>query len=320
MTTVIQVNAVAEKEDPNLPEESYSNVSGVGGDVLPEILPKFNKLPNEKVISKNDSYIVLGKDRTSHNLSGHGNKAKAKSSAIDIVVGRISCVVDKVEKRETLWVNPDFKNDAARIHISQKTDIDKNFDLPDGVVGISKSKSGIGLKADSIRIIARSGIKLVTSIDQINSSQLNDPEKVGIDLIAGRPYDPLDEQSNSAFQAIKYRDDMQPIPKGINLKDSLEDIAVQLDSISGVLATFVNMQMEFNNYVTIHTHIENFYGLPGIPSKDLPGPNIGMNFDIFEKTMKDITNFKMQYLPFFRKTYLDPESPRYINSRYHNLN
>jgi hypothetical protein len=318
--SVKKTNKTAEAQDPNIPDEAYRDVSGVAGDQFPENTPKFYKLNNEKVINQNDSYIVFGKDRESSSLSGYGGKGHIKSNAIDIVVGRGSCISEQVENPKQNWINPDFKNDAARIFISQKTDIDSYFDLPDGNVGISKGKSGIGLKADSLRFVARSGIKFVSDIDTIDSRGLPDNAKVGIDLIAGRHYDPLDPEANKAFQVSEHKDDMQPIPKGNNLADALEEIVKQLDAISGVLAAFVDMQMEFNNYVTLHTHIENFYGLPGIPSKELPGANLQMNFEIFEKTMKDITNFKMQYLPYFRYTYLSKNSPKYINSRYHNLN
>ena len=52
--------------------------------------------------------------------------------------------------------------DAARIYISQRADIDDYFDICDGFVGRSYSDSAIAMKADSIRVLARKGIKLVT--------------------------------------------------------------------------------------------------------------------------------------------------------------
>jgi len=84
--------------------------------------------------------------------------------------------------------------------------------------------------------------------------------------------------------------------------------------------TFVNMQMEWNNFMAMHTHTENFYGLPGYPSQDMIAPNIELNFEILEKTTKDIATFKMQYLNYFNETFLSTASNKYINSRYHHLN
>lgn len=321
MTKTVEANATAEQEINNVPQEAIKNLNGVGGDYLIEKYPSFFKLQNEKLIEKGNSYIVLGRDRFAGALSGYGGKGHAKSSCIDMVVGRLSCVTDEEGTTDrTKWTNPDFKNDAARIYISQKTDIDKNFDLPEGKVGISSAKSGIAIKADSVRLIARSGIKLISSNDSIDSMGLNIAEKKGIDLIAGVPYDSKNNEINNRYQLARYKDDMQPIPKGINLLEALKDIADQLDQISGVLATFVNIQMSFNNHVAAHTHIENFYGLPGYPSNGLIGPMVETNVDIFEQTVNDLLTFKLQYLNYFNQTYLSLNSTKYINSRYHNLN
>jgi len=45
-------------------------------------------------------------------------------------------------------VDPSFSKDAARIYISQKTDIDDNFKIKQGNVGKAKARSAIGMKAD----------------------------------------------------------------------------------------------------------------------------------------------------------------------------
>lgn len=318
---VTKTNESIEKIEPNIDESYYNNLRGVAGDHISERKGNFYKLQNEKHIKQGDSHIVLGRDRPSSPLSGYGGRGEAKANSIDIVVGRLSCVpVESNLNNEPLWVNPDFKNDAARIYISQKTDVDKNFDTQFGKSGISSAKSAVAIKADDVRLISRSSVKLVTHADTTDSRGLQNLEKVGVDLIAGIPYDPLNPERNRKLGLAQYKDDMQPIPKGNNLKEAFKDLANQLDQLAGVLSTFVNMQMEFNNYVTMHTHIENFYGLPGYPSKDLPGPNIEMNFDVFEKTIGDIMKFKMQYLNYFNETYLSTASPKYINSRYHHLN
>ena len=81
---------------------------------------------------------------------------------IDIVVGRQSSVVGGADSDSV--VHPNFFNDAARIYVSQKTDIDKNFAIDhdtelsifEGNVG----RSGIGIKADAVRLIGRESINM----------------------------------------------------------------------------------------------------------------------------------------------------------------
>ena len=59
-------------------------------------------------------------------------------------------------------VGNSFEADAARIYISELTDIDKNFGVTEGKSGEMKDRSGIGIKADGVRIIGREGVKIVT--------------------------------------------------------------------------------------------------------------------------------------------------------------
>ena len=316
-----KINDSKKKKDMNLSDQAYLNLNGVAGDYLDEYQYKFFKLQNEKMISKGDAYIVLGRDRPGSAISGYGGQSKSKSNSIDIVVGRVSCAFEEKDiKENALWTNPDFKNDAARIHISQRTDIDTNFDLPRGKVGTSNSKSGIALKADSIRIAARSGIKIVSSVDSVNSMGLQDTEKLGIDLIAGIPYDSENPESNKKYGVIRHKDDMQPIPKGENLVECVKELSRQLDQVTGMLASFASAQMQYNTAVGVHTHISPFYGSPTTPSPELPGPMAEPNLNVVEKVVNDIVKFKTQNITNFSTTYLSRLSPKYINSRYHNLN
>lgn len=317
--------------DPNQPADAYDSLKGAAGDYMAEKKFAFNQLLNEYTIQHGDSYIVLGRDRPAGPSSGKGGFAETNASSIDLVVGRLSIVKrDEIDKQDSegvsqgdkVLVNPDFRNDAARIHISQKTDIDKNNLLPYNPK-TSIPKSGITIKADEVRTVARSGIKLVTSNDIVTSHNLKDSDKVGVHLICGELYDEedgTDGEYNKAFKLVKGRHDLQPIPKGQNLHEALEDIVKQLDALSGAFITFVDMQLEWNNFMSLHTHTENFYGLPGYPSKDMICPNVQLNFEVLEKTVSDIATFKMKYLNNFRNKFLSRGSNTYINSRFHRLN
>ena len=123
------------------------------------------------------------------------------AGAIDIVVGRMSPfplnVKDKtfgplyktkegIHELQTEFLNgtnpendnkpfsvphPAYVMDAARIYISQMTDVDENFDIqrslfsPSGVSSDTKKRtpcSAVMVKSDKIRLHARQDIKIVT--------------------------------------------------------------------------------------------------------------------------------------------------------------
>ena len=153
------------------------------------------------------------------------------------------------ENKQPVFVDPNFKIDAARIYISQKTDIDDNFGLVSGVAGNTKAKSGIGIKADGIRLIAREGIKLVTSGDRKNSQGAEVKSVTGIDLIAGNN----DE-------------DMQPIAKGKNLEEALKRIVHHMNKLNGIVDSLLMHQNNFNAALTAHWHFSPFFGIPTSPS------------------------------------------------------
>jgi len=199
-----------------------------------EPVPIFNKAESEKVISNlNNASIVLGRDRSGSKASGYGGAGHSQCGSIDIVAGRMSAV----GPRSDVYADPSFKADAARIYVSQKADIDEYLNLTTGCVGKSKSRSAIGIKADSVRIASRQGIKLVTGADETNSFGGLLMATKGIDLIAGNN----DE-------------DLQPIPKGDNLVEAIRELKDNLSDLNGVVMTFLTNQMIFNAGVQLHTH------------------------------------------------------------------
>lgn len=310
-----------------------AGISGVAGDHSPELLPLFNSLKNEKVSFNLDSYIVLGRDRNSSDISGYGGAGHTKSHSIDIVTGRGSGNI-KLEKhvkdlsaatggKETVYIDPDFKYDAARIYLSQKSNIDEYFNLNsplgNGVVGESIAESAIGIKADSVRVVSRKGVKIVANSDGIDSKGFKIKERKGVDLIS------MPENISSELDLTKdilrdLKNNMQPIPKGDNLALALEDLARQLDVLSGLFINFVDIQSKYNNIVATHTHISPFYAITVPPSLDLIPANIELNITVFAETIADTLEFKMAYLNKFKNDYLSSTSDTYINSRYHHLN
>jgi hypothetical protein len=156
---------------------------------LDEAVPTYERAPCEKVWkNKNSAYIVLGRDRPASFASGWGGKGATGAGSVDIVVGRLSgakSILGFASKNKETVTGPNFGADAARIYVSQKTDIDKNFGLPDAVsikrneiaeklvnkvsgkpisqavqIVPSSVRSGIGIKSDHTRIIGRQDVKI----------------------------------------------------------------------------------------------------------------------------------------------------------------
>ena len=84
--------------------------------------------------SKSNAQIVIARDRPASIWSGYGGQGHQRSSTIDIVAGRMSyqsksSMIDNKGNTQPAFADPNFELDAARIYISEKTDIDDNFGL-----------------------------------------------------------------------------------------------------------------------------------------------------------------------------------------------
>lgn len=322
-------------DEMNLPISSTRDLKGVGGDrSLEKKLTNFYNFQSETVFSNPDegAHIVLGRDRPGAAMSE--TTGLPRTDSIDIVVGRLALISDVISKEaqknvgeqkkeaETKkWSLPDFDNDAARIYISHFTNIDRNFNLPLGKIGNSFEESGIGLKADSIRVISRTGgIKLVSMNSIKNATGLRKSKKLGVNLISGIPYDKSYPEINKRNNLRQFRHDMQAIPKTDNLVMALDYLIESTNKITGMLLNFAETQLQFNEYLVNHTHIETFEGNQGIPSKDLYGAYLQANLTFWEETLKQVRDYKSKDIPIFKKRFLRSSSDLYIGSRFHFLN
>ena len=301
------------RDFPETPQYKYSaarppgETSGIFCDNIKEEVPKYISAPCERVIRKKNfpgnAWIVIGRDRPASRASGYGGSGDTHASSIDIVVGRMSSQARSLDKdSNAVNVDPDFKNDAARIYISQKCDIDNYFGLAGGVVGNSTTRSGIGLKADGIRLAAREGIKLVTGMDVTHSQGPKINGNYGIDLIANN-----DDRS------------VQPIPLGTNLKDAMQELADYVSELAGIVDGLLVAQMSFNSELMTHTHRSPFYALDTTPSIPLIPKGIKTMLDHTIKTKKDLYMIKIN-LGNYKMDYLTKMGESYINSRYNNVN
>jgi|14BtaG_2_1085337.scaffolds.fasta_scaffold00021_38 hypothetical protein len=250
---------------PKKPIDSRENtpetgeVNGIFNREKKEQVPRFNQRPSEKVISKGNSWIVLGRDRPSTKESGYGGSGDSRASSIDLVVGR-----QGTNPSDDTVIDPNFgalslnrqSGDAARIHISQRTDVDANFGLREGKRGMSVGKSAIALKADDVRVIAREGIKLVTGGSKVVDSKGNKSNIIhGIELIAGN----LDLTDQTG------RDYIQPLVKGTNLKDFLFSLTEQVNNLNSLIQRILEIQVKVNNAL-LAPHTSSPTGGPTVPN------------------------------------------------------
>tara|TARA_R110000787_G_scaffold42216_2_gene103786 strand:+ start:1019 stop:1903 length:885 start_codon:yes stop_codon:yes gene_type:complete len=273
-------------------------------------VPVYENASYEKVIQNKNSYIVLGKDRPSGPNSGRSLESHAHS--IDLVVGRKGKNIEKV--------GPQFKEDAARIFISEKTDVDDwlYFDLrnnsADGGLGNPTSKSAIGIKADSVRIIGREGVKIVTGTDLINSKDAPIISISGIDLCAGN-----------------YRGaSMQPLIKGENMVDCVNRLLNYVSTLQNTVMEFINYQMAINAEqskanASIQTHVHATVVGPTTPAPLLQGTIPVVQASQAAATIGLATKAaglpnEVANVTATRYKYLNPSSNKYICSSYNNTN
>jgi hypothetical protein len=273
--------------------EALPEDNGASGNFMVEPLPRYLNSPCERVTQHGNSWIVLGRDRPASRASGYAGQGHTQASSIDIVVGRGAPVPDHDAN-----VDPSFSNDAARIYISQKTDIDDNFALRG--TNRSVAKSGIGIKADAIRIIGRQGIKLVTS-------PRSGATGAGIEIMAGN-----DDEG------------LQPMVRGQNLVDAFSDLEANLNQLSALVLNFLKSQASFNASIASHTHAGAT--TTPIPIPLLTSPAITLVPAGIQATLETaeamVDNFRgrMNTNILWHNKYLNPTSSKYICSKYNKVN
>jgi len=278
---------------------------GIFGDESIEPEPSRIQTSGEKVQRKGGSLIVMGRDRPGSRKSGYGGLGDTQCAAIDLTVGPQGADVTEEDPTtgENIMVDPDFTKDAARIYMSQKTDVDHNFGLCEGAVGCPPAKSAVGIKADGVRVIGREGIKLVTSTDAKNSQGvITSDAPSGIDLIAGN-----DDR------------DLQPLVKGRSLATALTELSDVVNSLNGILTGFLNEQMEFNQHVMMHTHNSPFFGAPTLPSVPLVAPAMKAMSRNLMTHLRDCAANKAT-LKNWSTNYCSPAGKKYFCSRSNNTN
>ncbi len=321
MSDIDNLNPSAFIEDPytlfiiDNVTENISNVSGINNTQTNEIKTNFNSTEGEKVIEGDTNcFIILGRDRNAGIASGMGGKGHTGAAAIDIVAGHMGYApINKLyfEEKKT---DKDFKNDAARIYLSQMSDIDEYFEIPkiqmklgNNMLDLEQTKgtSAIGIKADNVRIISRESIKIVTNHNGVNSLNRK-ASNGGIDIIAGYNLATLDPHMS-----------LQPMVKGNNLVELLKEIVRRMEDVQATVATFLEKQGNINNLFLEHTHQSGNAGEE--TSRLIQEQGRMENFKLLTDVLPDILkNFIGKAS--LEGVYFTASSPKYINSIWNRVN
>jgi len=213
---------------------------------ITEDRPTYNKAEAEVIYKKANSYIILGRDRMGGLSHGFGGIGTPNSNAIDIVVGMGSSNSNGAEKGKYLtpidYLNKDHKRDAARIYISQRTDLDSYFEERMGFQFEDKKNkgvSGIAMKADTLLLQGRRNVKIKAYPSDPNETDAHESElsNFRIELIAGAK--------------------LEPVVKGDKLLSFLKKISKQLSSNRAAVMTLIKEYMKLRGQLMLHTHPTN---------------------------------------------------------------
>ena len=129
-------------------------------------------------------------------------------------------------------------------------------------------------------MVGRKSIKIVTNTDTDGET------KNGVELIANNNPDTL-----------------QPLVKGENLEEAMNELVKRMDEISGIMATLTKAQMQLNIVAGLHIHNSPFYGTPKTLPSDTLAQQTSINLRILgESVIVGIKDFKDK-LGNFKTTY-----------------
>jgi len=222
----------------------------------------YKDAPNEKVIQNEGAYLVLGTDRPGGLASGYGGQGSNRANSIDLVVGRMSNARSGKGPPGAMggdgaaYVDNSFFADAARIHISQLTNIDKNFGIAEGNTQNIKARSGVAIKADAVRVIGREGVKIVTGeADSVSGYGISgEPNSLGGKIVKPAPSIDLIAGNNTGdyitfggiFNPIETINILQPAVKGDFTKDAFLELGNIIEDLWACTYALTLTQIIYN--------------------------------------------------------------------------
>mgnify|MGYP003108727017 CR=1 FL=1 len=213
--------------------------------------------------------IIFGKDRLGGLAAGFGGNGAPASNAIDIVVGLASSYrkLGRRVGKETV-VSPNPYTDAARIYISQRTNISARFGVTEGeqyeIDRPGKEGGGgvsaVGVKADTVLVVGRRNVKIKAG----RCVGTNLPQKGETDA-HGRPIS-SDENRIELIGATGAS--LEPLVLGDKLASYLKTQAEAINKINtqiqGILLDIATLKIQ----LVAHVHGDPISGIT-LPSPDL---------------------------------------------------
>lgn len=292
-------------------KSNYILHSGLGNKQQKIIVADYLQTENEIALKgKTNSLIVLGADRPAGVNSGQGGVGHTACAAIDLIAGFAGRTPVNVIDGVVQKTSKNFELDAARVYISQFCDLDEYFGIPTSYIGggsvrinvqESKARSGVGIKADVVRIIGKENIKIATSHVSTNSVNLS-VNKGGVDIIAG--YE--DPSPDSA---------LQPMVKGDNLLAFLQLLSKAIIDVQSNLSNFIDSQIKINNFLANHRH-QYYFGATNIP---IDGAKISSQVFRIEAQKRAHISVNIER-ELEEKEFFQITSTNYINSKFNRVN
>jgi len=260
----------------------------------------------ETTVSKGDnSFIVLGKSREDSIVSGpYAVSGVINANSIDIVVGLGYAPSIKKSDLLTGSVNPSFIYDKARVYLTEGMEIDKAFGITKYGTSDNNEKflSSVITKADAVRVISRSNVKIITGKILDDDGSTSHTSAGGVELIS---VDASNAEENS----------LQPMVLGNNLKDTLDDMIEHINNLHDLLSDYITLQMQWDAVIAQHMHLSVF--------PNTPDPNIVYN--VVPKLIKSLDNISKIEIDktlnsAVTKAKMQPISKTSFLSSYHKLN
>jgi len=296
--------------------ELYNTIpaeANIKTDAKSVLIKKINRIGSglETEIGRGDnSFIIIGKSREHIPASGpYAISGVVNCDSVDVSVGLgyIPESVDKDAYNAAITgggLNPSFIYDKARVYLTENSDVDTAFGISNiptmtySTTNQDKPVSAVVVKADVVRTIGRSSIKLITGklvdCDKSNS----DLGDCGVELI-----------STSGKAAL------QPMVLGNNLVETLNDIIEHHNVLAKILSNFMLMQLAWDQSIATHMHFNVFPNTPDIGLVNNLVPKLTKNLDNISKVEIDnsinsaVTKAKMKSI-----------SKSSLLSSYHKLN
>jgi hypothetical protein len=335
MTKKIVDNSKNEDKESVDKNRIFGKNQGIANKALREPQPTYEKAGSETIEKgKNNTYIIQGRDRPAGLSSGYGSRGATGAGRIDLIAGLASSYKHEDgtygQPNKRTVVNPNFSQDAARVYISQKADIDRYMGLAPVPGQPEEGRSAVGIKADQIRIHAREDVKIVSGRARFDGAG-SDGERLSnggenkitgkISFIAGNYTEDEKYPSFSVFEPKKVktpiRKKLQPLVKGENLVMCLNEIVDAINLLSQHVGGNVLALKYLNSAMMSHVH-----GVAGpvtvpIPSNFPMCLSIGAYITSSDETRRVFTNglgmIKNNYLSLSTD---EVKAALYINSNF----